>query len=67
MLPANAAYVADPYQEPRSFIGINVQFIHNSKIVIFTLSAVELHILHTAANLKKVIFDEFEKWNISPS
>lgn len=51
----------------RAFIGINLQFVHKGKIAIFTLSAIELQVRHTGSNLKKVILEELQKWNISPS
>lgn len=48
----------------RSFIGINIQFVHKSKIVIFTLSALEVHIRHTGENLKRIILEELERYNV---
>lgn len=51
----------------RSFLGINIQFLHNESIVVFTLSAVELKERHTGENLKRYILQELEKYGVFPS
>lgn len=49
----------------RSFLGLNIQFVQDGKILIRTLGVVELTDKHTSEHLKNVIFGVFEKFNIS--
>lgn len=51
----------------RSFLGINLQFVLDGKITVYTLSALELFSRHTGTNLKTAIIEELKKYNISSS
>lgn len=49
----------------RTFMGINVQFVHDGGIVVFTLPNTEVPTGDTGQNLEKVIFDELAKFGIN--
>lgn len=48
----------------RSFLGINIQYVRNGKIVLRTLALKELASQHTGMNLKNVILDVLSNFQI---
>lgn len=53
-----------PTRTDRFFLGINIQFLHNGSVIVFTLSAVGLKEWHTSENLKMCILEELEKYGV---
>lgn len=48
----------------RSILGVNIQYTKDGKICLSTLAMVEMHEKHTAVNLKKMLLETLEKYNI---
>lgn len=49
----------------RSIVGINVQFIERNSIQIKTLAMVEMKEKHTAVNIKRIICNTLDKFNLN--